>query len=97
MTHTIHYEKYDEPKMAVDHLSGKMIEMDGEYKCTHPQVDKIWLTGSGGKDTLMKLNIHVMTKNGSRFDFQNTPIDADKDYTQELIDEATSLINKIPE
>lgn len=83
MTEPINFfwEEYPTPIKYTDAISGKEIVKTGEYKCTHPLVDKAWATGSlsgeKGNDIAI-IHSHLLMKDGTRHDFDDETFDFSK-------------------
>lgn len=65
-----YWEEFDEPKIAMNFVTKKEYLIHGEYKCTHPLVEKGWATGCMRQDDMIpQLMSHLIMVNGDRYDF----------------------------
>ena len=71
----IYYKKFDEPVKFTETINGHTYDrvIDGEWVSDDPNVDKIWFTGSttADLDSSVCLRIHVVLKDGQRFEETN--------------------------
>lgn len=100
----IYYEKFDEPIPYSHTIRGHLHEgvVEGEGKCDHPLVEKVWWTASTSadpNDSIMRNQLNLLMNTGNQiftmyFTRRVTPSDVE-DINRQLIEEATNYLNQM--